>query len=60
MKTMFAILALLSTSAVSAHESLGPHRHPHATSYLPGVELIGVAALVLSLAVIAVVHFKRR
>jgi Fe-S cluster assembly protein SufD len=50
---------LFAASAAHAHEALAPHQHPHATSMLPGVETIGVALLVLALAVIAFVYVKR-
>ncbi len=60
MKTALSIMSVLAASAAQAHESLVPHRHPHATSMLPSAETIGIAALVLSLAVIAIVQFKRR
>jgi len=49
----------MTTSAASAHEALAPHMHPHATSMLPGVEVFGVAALVLALGVIAYTYVKR-
>jgi len=59
MKTALSILSVVAASAAHAHEALVPHRHPHATSMLPGVDLIGVAALVLALAVIAIAYVKR-
>ena len=59
MKTLFSILSVFAAGAAHAHESLAPHQHPHATSMLPGIDLIGVAALVLALAVIAFAYVKR-
>ncbi len=59
MKSSLSILSVFAASAAHAHEALAPHRHPHATSMLPGIETIGVALLVLALAVIAFVYVKR-
>jgi hypothetical protein len=55
-----ALIMTLFTSAAHAHESLVPHAHPHGVSMLSGVEVIGAAALVLALAVIAIARFKSR
>jgi hypothetical protein len=60
MKTLFSILSVVVAGAAHAHESLVPHQHPHGQSMLPGVETIGVAVLVLAVAVIAIAQFKRR
>ncbi len=59
MKTLLLILSALTVGAAQAHDALVPHAHPHATSMLPSVETIGVAALVLALAVIAYTQFRR-
>ena len=60
MRTAFTILSMVAAGAAQAHESLVPHTHPHGPSMLPGIEMIGVAGLVLALAVIAIAQFKRR
>ena len=60
MKTLVLILSALTAGAAQAHDALVPHAHPHGVSMLPDVEVIGVAALVLALAVIAIAQFKRR
>ncbi len=52
-------LLLFGAGAAHAHEALAPHVHPHGQSMLPGIEVIGVAALVLALGVILVVQYKR-
>lgn len=59
MKALLTISSLFSATAVSAHEALAPHAHPHPTSMLPGVDVIGVVALALAIAVIAFTYFKR-
>ena len=59
MKTLLTILSVFASSAASAHEALAPHTHPHATSMLPDVETFGVAALVLSLGVLAYTYVRR-
>ena len=60
MKILVLILSALTAGAAQAHESLVPHTHPHGVSMLPGVEVIGVAALVLAVTVILIAQFKRR
>ena len=60
MKTIIAMISMLAVTAAHAHESLVPHTHPHGISWLPDVETFGIAALILSLAVIAYVQFKSR
>jgi len=60
MKTLLSMSVLFAATAAHAHESLVPHTHPHGISWLPDVETFGIAALVLSLAVIAYVQFKSR
>ena len=60
MKTAFAIVSVLAASTAHAHDSLAPHTHPHPISMLPDVETLGIAALLLALAVIAITHFKSR
>ena len=60
MKTLVLILSALAAGTAQAHESLVPHTHPHGVSMLPGVETIGVAALLLALIVFAIAQFKRR
>jgi len=59
MKTLLSLMLLPAAGAAYAHEALAPHVHPHGQSMLPGIELIGVAALVLALGVILVVQYKR-
>jgi len=59
MKAMMPILFVLAMSAAQAHESLAPHQHPHATSWLPSMELVGVAALILMIAAIAIGQIRR-
>ena len=54
-----ALIVSLFSGSAHAHDSLVPHTHPHGVSMLPGVEVIGVAALALALAVIAIAQFKR-
>ena len=55
-----ALIVSLFSGSAHAHDALVPHAHPHGDSMLPGVEVIGVAALALALAVIAIAQFKRR
>jgi len=55
-----ALIVSLFSGTAQAHDSLVPHAHPHGISMLPGVEVIGVAALLLALAVILISRFKRR
>jgi hypothetical protein len=59
MKTVIALLSVFAPGAAQAHEALAPHTHPHATSLLPGVATVGVAVLVLALAVIVIAQSKR-
>jgi hypothetical protein len=63
MKLFLAALSAFTASAVHnaafAHEALAPHAHPHETSMLPGIDMIGVAALALAIAVIAFTYLKR-
>ena len=58
MKRTAAFLLWLGTAGAQAHESIIPHHHPHGPSLLPGLDLIGVAALILALGVI--VYARRR
>ena len=60
MKILVLILSVLAAGTAQAHDALVPHSHPHGVSMLPGVEAIGIAALALALAVIAIAQFKRR
>lgn len=63
MKILFASVAVLAASAAQAHESFAPHGHPHDVSWLPGVETIGIAALLLAAgtaAILAVARSRRR
>ncbi|MBI3704036.1 MAG: hypothetical protein HY244_09375 [Rhizobiales bacterium] len=55
-----ALIVCLFSGSAQAHDSLVPHAHPHGVSMLPGVEVIGVAALLLALAVLVIAQFKRR
>ena len=55
-----ALIVSLFSGSAQAHDSLVPHTHPHGISWLPDVETFGIAALVLSLVVIAYVQFKSR
>ena len=59
MKTMLPLSFALIAGAAQAHESLVPHHHPHGISALPGLESIGVAALLLALGLIAYFRFGR-
>ena len=59
MKFFLTMSSLFAAGAASAHEALAPHIHPHATSMLPGIDVIGVAALVLAFGVIAFTYLKR-
>jgi hypothetical protein len=59
MKTMFTFAAVLAATAAQAHDSFAPHQHPHPVSWLPSTETVGVAALVLALAVIAIAQIRR-
>ena len=59
MKTMLPLSFALFVGAAQAHESLVPHHHPHGISALPGLESIGVAALLLALGLIAYFRFGR-
>jgi hypothetical protein len=60
MRILFSILTMLMAGAAQAHESIVPHEHPHGPSMLPGVNLIGVAALILALALIVVMKMRER
>ncbi len=60
MKTLVLILSALTVGVAQAHDTLVPHAHPHGVSMLPGVEVIGVAALGLAVTAIAIAQFKRR
>ena len=51
-------LLLIAGGAARAHEALAPHVHPHDQSMLPGIDMIGVAVLVLALGVILAVRYK--
>ncbi len=55
-----ALIVSLFSGTAHAHDALVPHAHPHGVSMLPGVEVIGVAALALALTVIAIAQFKGR
>ena len=59
MKMMLPLSFALFAGAAQAHESLVPHHHPHGISALPGLESIGVAALLLALGLIAYFRFGR-
>ena len=59
MKTMLPLSFALFAGAAQAHESLVPHHHPHGISALPGLESIGVAALLLVLGLIVYFRFGR-
>ena len=59
MKTMLPLSFALFAGAAQAHESLVPHHHPHGISALPGLDSIGLAALVLALGLIAYFRFGR-
>ena len=59
MKALYASAALLVAGAAEAHDSFMPHSHPHGVSVLPSVETFGVAALILSLAIIVYTQFRR-
>ncbi|HWC94146.1 MAG TPA: hypothetical protein VG475_13665 [Pseudolabrys sp.] len=59
MKTMLPLSFALFAGAAQAHESLVPHHHPHGISALPGLESIGIAALLLALGLIAYFRFGR-
>ena len=50
---------MMLANAAAAHDSFMPHSHPHGVSFLPSVETLGVAALILSLAVIAYTRLRR-
>jgi len=60
MKAIFSFLIMLASDAAHAHESIVPHDHPHGPSMLPGVDLIGVAAVILAVAVIVVMKVRER
>ena len=60
MRFVFSILTMLMMVAAEAHESIVSHQHPHGLSMLPGVDLIGVAALILALTVIVVMKLRER
>ena len=60
MKILFSALMLLAAVAAQAHDSIVPHKHPHGPSMLPGIDLIGVAALILALGVIFVMKMRKR
>ncbi len=59
MRALFILVAVLAETVAQAHDSLVPHPHPHAVSWLPSVETVGVGALVLALAVIALAKMRR-
>ena len=59
MKTMLPLSFALFAGAAQAHESLVPHHHPHGISALPGLESIGIAALLLVLGLIVYFRFGR-
>ena len=59
MKMMLPLSFALFAGAAQAHESLVPHHHPHGISALPGLDSIGLAALVLALGLIAYFRFGR-
>jgi len=59
MKTMLPLSFALFAGAAQAHESLVPHHHPHGISALPGLDSIGIAALLLALGLIAYFRFGR-
>ena len=59
MKTLLPLSFALFAGAAQAHESLVPHHHPHGISALPGLESIGIAALLLALGLIAYFRFGR-
>ena len=59
MKALYAGAMMVLASAAAAHDSFMPHSHPHGVSFLPSVETLGVAALILSLAVIAYTQLRR-
>ena len=59
MKMMLPLSFALFAGAAQAHESLVPHHHPHGISALPGLESIGIAALLLALGLIAYFRFGR-
>ena len=59
MKMMLPLSFALFAGAAQAHESLVPHRHPHGISALPGLDSIGIAALLLALGLIAYFRFGR-
>ncbi|MFN3657990.1 MAG: hypothetical protein ACK4UO_12105 [Pseudolabrys sp.] len=59
MKAMLTIVSALTANAAQAHDAMVPHAHPHAPSWLPSTETVGVAALVLALAVIVYTQFRR-
>ncbi|MGN6572053.1 MAG: hypothetical protein ACTHLO_11625 [Pseudolabrys sp.] len=59
MKILYAGVVAMLAGAAEAHDSFMPHSHPHGVSFLPSVETVGVAALVLSLAVIAYTKLRR-
>ncbi len=59
MKALLPISSLFLASVSHAHEALVPHLHPHETSMLPGINVIGVTALALAVGVIALTYLKR-
>ena len=59
MKALYVGAMMMLANAAAAHDSFMPHSHPHGVSFLPSVETLGVAALILSLAVIAYTQFRR-
>ena len=59
MKFVLTYAVTLIAGAAQAHDSLVPHAHPHPVSWLPSTESVGIAALVLALAVIAYVQMRR-
>jgi negative regulator of sigma E activity len=56
--TLIPVFALIAGVA-QAHESLAPHHHPHDVSWLPSVSQVGVAALILAIAVIVITQIRR-
>jgi hypothetical protein len=59
MKTLLSLMLLPAAGAAYAHEALAPHDHPHAVSWLPSIEQVGAAALILAIAVVAIVQLRR-
>jgi hypothetical protein len=59
MKAIVTLAAMLAATAAQAHESFAPHQHPHAMSWLPSTETVGVGALVIALAAIVITQMRR-